>query len=152
MDDPTTPPPDPSPFRLTTVEDYLPLIGAQAVERILKKARAFPDLHVVNVNSTHYGGGVAQILSSLTLLMNATGIETGWRIIEGRPDFFSTTKKMHNALQGADIRGIQYRRCLSTPRRRRRTEIPRHLHRARCAPHRTDRHRLPWRHFPIQLP
>ncbi len=103
MDDPTTLPPDPSPFRLTTVEDYLPLIGAQAVERIVKKARALPDLHVVNVNSTHYGGGVAQILSSLTLLMNATGIETGWRIIEGRPDFFSTTKKMHNALQGADI-------------------------------------------------
>ena len=27
----------------------------------------------------------------------------GWRVIQGRPDFFSITKKMHNALQGAEI-------------------------------------------------
>lgn len=94
---------DPLAFRLLSVEDYLPLIGPEAVERILKKAHAIRDLHVVNVNTTHYGGGVAQILSSLTLLMNTTGIQTGWRTIEGRPDFFTTTKKIHNALQGADI-------------------------------------------------
>ena len=35
--------------------------------------------------------------------MNGAGIKTGWRVIQGRPDFFSITKKMHNALQGADI-------------------------------------------------
>ena len=64
---------------------------------------ALRDIHVVNVNSTYYGGGVAELLSSLTLLMNASGIKTGWRVIEGRPDFFSVTKKMHNALQGGDI-------------------------------------------------
>jgi trehalose synthase len=106
MDDLSTPPvaetSDPA-FHLPSVEDYLPLIGPEAVERILGKAQALRDLHVVNVNSTHHGGGVAQILTSLTLMMNAAGIKTGWRVIEGRPDFFSTTKKMHNALQGADI-------------------------------------------------
>lgn len=90
-------------FKLTSVEDYEPLVGSETVERLLKKAEALRDLHIVNVNSTYYGGGVAEILSSLTLLMNASGIRTGWRVIEGRPDFFSVTKKMHNALQGADI-------------------------------------------------
>jgi trehalose synthase len=94
---------DPVTLRLPSVEDYESLIGAEAVDRILGKAHALRDLHVVHVNSTHYGGGVAQILSSLTLLMNTAGIKTGWRVIEGRPDFFTTTKKMHNALQGADI-------------------------------------------------
>lgn len=89
--------------RLPSVEDYEPLIGTKAVERILKKAARLHDLHVVNVNSTYYGGGVAEILSSLTLLLNASGVPTGWRVIQGRPDFFSITKKMHNALQGADI-------------------------------------------------
>lgn len=89
--------------RLTTVLDYEQLIGAQVVERILSKAKRLGDLHVLNVNSTYYGGGVAQILSSLTLLMNASGVKTGWRVIQGRPDFFSITKKMHNALQGAPI-------------------------------------------------
>jgi len=91
-------------FKLASVEDYEPLVGAEAVERLLKKVEALRDLHLVNVNSTYYGGGVAEILSSLTLLMNASGIKTGWRVIEGRPDFFSVTKKMHNALQGADIK------------------------------------------------
>ncbi len=91
------------PFRLTTVEDYAPLIGGAATARILGKAERLRDLHVVNVNSTYYGGGVAEILSSLTLLMNSVGVEVGWRVIQGRPDYFSVTKKMHNALQGAEI-------------------------------------------------
>jgi trehalose synthase len=92
-----------SPFRLSTVQDYEALIGAPAVERILEKAARLRDLHVVHVTSTYYGGGVAELLSSLTLLMNSVGIATGWRVIQGRPDFFSVTKKMHNALQGAEI-------------------------------------------------
>ena len=58
----------PRTFRLTSVEDYEPLIGAETVERLLKKVEALRDLHVVNVSSTYYGGGVAEILSSMTLL------------------------------------------------------------------------------------
>ncbi len=94
---------DPRSFKLTSVEDYEPLIGAQEVERLLRKVEPLRDLHLVNINSTYYGGGVAEILSSLTLLMNASGIRSGWRVIQGRPDFFSVTKKMHNALQGGNI-------------------------------------------------
>lgn len=88
---------------VSRVEDYEALIGPEAVDRILDKARQLADIHVVNINSTYYGGGVAQILSSITLLMNAAGIPTGWRAIQGRPEFFSVTKKIHNALHGADI-------------------------------------------------
>lgn len=91
-------------YHRVTLEDYEALIGAEAAERISKKAEALKDLHVVNVNSTYYGGGVAVLLSSLSLLFNCVGIKTGWRIIQGSPDFFSITKKMHNALQGGKIR------------------------------------------------
>lgn len=93
----------PAAFVLPRVENYEPLVGAETIDRILRKAAALNDLHVLNVNSTYYGGGVAEILSSLTLLMNSSGIRTGWRVIQGRPDFFSITKKMHNALQGGEI-------------------------------------------------
>ena len=89
--------------KLITVEDYEPYIGEHAVDRIYKKASRLKDIHVTNINSTYYGGGVAELLSSKTLLMNSLGIKTGWRVIQGSPDFFSITKKMHNALQGADI-------------------------------------------------
>jgi trehalose synthase len=90
-------------FSLVSVEDYEPLVGPESIERLLRKAARLSDLHIVNVSSTYYGGGVAELLSSMTLLMNRAGIHTGWRIIQGRPDFFSVTKKMHNALQGAEL-------------------------------------------------
>lgn len=90
-------------FRTTRIEDYEPLIGAESVERIIRKARPLHDFHVTNINSTYYGGGVAQLLTSITLLMNNLGIKTGWRAIHGPPDFFTVTKKMHNALQGGEI-------------------------------------------------
>jgi trehalose synthase len=89
--------------RLIRVEDYAPFIGAEAVERIRQKAKPLQGLHVAHVNSTYYGGGVATLLDSLTSLMNSVGIRTGWRAIQGAPDFFGITKKMHNALQGGDF-------------------------------------------------
>lgn len=89
--------------KLIGIEDYRPLIGEEAVERIREKASRINGLHVANVSSTYYGGGVANLLDSLSLLMNSVGITTGWRVIQGSPDFFSITKKMHNALQGGKI-------------------------------------------------
>ncbi len=97
-------------YDLATIEDYRPLIGAAVVERIREKAEMLRGLHVAHINSTYYGGGVAEILSPLTLLMNSVGIMTGWRVIQGAPDFFSITKKMHNALQGGAI-NLSPRKC-----------------------------------------
>jgi trehalose synthase len=92
-----------SPQKVVQVEDYEPLIGPKTIDRIRKKAKTLQYLHVANVNATYYGGGVAELLTSLTLLMNSVGIKTGWRVIQGAPDFFTITKKMHNALQGVEI-------------------------------------------------
>jgi trehalose synthase len=91
------------PERIIRVEDFLPYVGEATVERIVRKARPYRDIRVAHVNSTYYGGGVAEVLSSKTLIMNSLGIRTGWRVIQGSPDFFSVTKKIHNALQGDEI-------------------------------------------------
>src|SRR5437588_4058509 len=88
---------------LHKLEDYAPLIGVEMVERILKKARRLRSARIGHVSSTLYGGGVAEILTPLTLLTNTMGIETGWQVIQGTPEFFSCTKKIHNALQGAQV-------------------------------------------------
>jgi trehalose synthase len=89
--------------RITHIEDYRDLIGDDAVDRIRSKAAKLSGARVVNYNSTYYGGGVAEMLTSLTLLMNSLGIRAEWRVIQGTPDFFSITKRMHNALQGGEI-------------------------------------------------
>lgn len=90
-------------FNLPRIENYEQIVGTQTIERIKAKAKPLHGLHVTNINSTYYGGGVSQLLSSMTLLMDSIDIETGWRTVHGPPDFFSLTKKMHNALQSGEI-------------------------------------------------
>lgn len=80
--------------QIVKVEDYEKYVGAQTIERIREKARPLQDFHIVNVNSTYYGGGVSELLSSTTLLMNGLGIDTGWRTVHGPPDFFSITTNL----------------------------------------------------------
>lgn len=88
---------------LHSIEQYEPLIGAATTERILRKAERVRNMKIAHVSSTFYGGGVTEILTPLTLMMNAAGIETGWHLIQGTPGFFGCTKKLHNALQGEQI-------------------------------------------------
>jgi len=90
-------------FRPVRIEHYEKFIGAEAVDRIERKARRLAGVRVVNISSTFYGGGVAELLSSLTLLQHSLGVRADWRLIQGSPEFFSVTKKIHNALQGAEI-------------------------------------------------
>jgi len=85
------------------LDDYQQFVGREAVQRVRHKARRLQDVHVAHLNSTYYGGGVAELLGALTLLMNSAGVKTGWRVIQGSPDYFSVTKKLHNALQGDEI-------------------------------------------------
>lgn len=53
-------------LKLVSIADYELIVGASTVDRILSKARDLRDLHIVNVSSTYYGGGVADLLSSMT--------------------------------------------------------------------------------------
>lgn len=84
------------------LDDYLPLIGAAAVERIAAKAEPLGGLGVEQINSTKHGGGVAEILRSLTPMLSGLGIRTHWVSLAGSPAFFDVTKKIHNLLQGVD--------------------------------------------------
>ena len=66
-------------------ESYAPLIGEDAIERILRKADRLRGAHIVHISSTFYGGSVTEILTPLTLLMNDMHIETGWRELSAEP-------------------------------------------------------------------
>jgi len=87
-----------------TLDDYRPIVGDAILSEIFATARGLEGRRVVHINSTYQGGGVAEILGSLVMLMQDTGVETDWRILPGSPDFFATTKKFHNALQGGALR------------------------------------------------
>ena len=52
------------------------------------------------LNATPYGGVVESLRSEIPLLRDL-GVAADWKIITGDTGFFSVTKTMHNALQGA---------------------------------------------------
>lgn len=53
-----------------------------------------------NVNSTSRGGGVAEMLQSLLAYARGAGIDARWVVIQGQPEFFRVTKRIHNQIQG----------------------------------------------------
>lgn len=83
-----------------SLDDYKGIIDDSVLSNLYSKATKLSKKHIVNINSTYQGGGVAEILNNLVILMNDAGVFTGWRILHGAPDFFAVTKKFHNALQG----------------------------------------------------
>jgi trehalose synthase len=85
------------------LEDFRHIVPDETLAEIYAKARRLYGKHIVHLNATYQGGGVAEILYSLVLLMNDAGIDAGWRILHGSQEFFEITKSFHNALQGAKL-------------------------------------------------
>lgn len=85
------------------LEDFRHIVPDETLAEIYARARRLYGKHIVHLNATYQGGGVAEILYSLVMLMNDVGIEAGWRILHGSQEFFEITKSFHNALQGAKL-------------------------------------------------
>jgi trehalose synthase len=88
---------------MLSLEDFRHIVPDERLAEIYSRARGLYGKHIVHVNATYQGGGVAEILYSLVMLMNDVGIETGWRILHGSQEFFEITKGFHNALQGGKL-------------------------------------------------
>lgn len=99
---------------MQSLDDYRALVGDHVLYEIYHKAQKLYGKHILHLNSTYQGGGVAEILATLVPLMNDIGIDTGWRILHGNPDFFTITKKFHNALQGQSLNLSKIKKALYT--------------------------------------
>jgi trehalose synthase len=58
---------------------------------------------ILHLNSTAFGGGVAELLFTHVGIMRDLGIDATWQVIEGSDDFFTVTKFVHNGMQGAEV-------------------------------------------------
>ncbi len=92
------------------LESYNRFVGKKVTKEIRHNAETLQGKHLVHINATPSGGGVAEILNSLVFLMNDVGIDTGWRVLIGSHSFFSLTKKFHNSLQGKKVKLTENRR------------------------------------------
>jgi trehalose synthase len=93
---------DPRPLDPRRLE---PIIGAERVDALVEAAQSLRSLlgdrRIVNVNSTATGGGVAEMLATLLGYVRGIGLDASWVVIEGSPDFFRVTKRVHNGLYGS---------------------------------------------------
>jgi trehalose synthase len=86
-----------------SLNKYAPIIGDQKISEIRNLADRLAGKSVCHINSTSFGGGVAEILHKLVPLMQDVGLKADWRLIKGSDEFFNVTKAFHNGLQGMGI-------------------------------------------------
>jgi trehalose synthase len=93
---------DPERFR-----SVLPPERFETFEAGVREARELLAGRVVwNVNSTARGGGVVELLRPLVAYARGAGVDVRWIVIDGTPDFFAVTKRVHNRLHGAEGDGL----------------------------------------------
>jgi len=85
---------------MTMLDQYEEFVGRGEIDELRLLGQQLQGRRVVTVNSTAVGGGVAEILSRLVPLSREVGLDIRWDVIKGGEDFFSVTKRMHNALHG----------------------------------------------------
>ncbi len=87
------------------LERYATLLSQgrmQQIGRRVAELRARLAGRVVwNVSSTAVGGGVAEMVRSLLAYARGASVDARWVIIDGSPEFFRITKRVHNALHGS---------------------------------------------------
>ena len=83
-----------------SIDSYRPIVGEEKIAELESIASGLKGARVLHVNSTAYGGGVAEILRSHIPLLRSLGIDAEWVVIRGDDPFFNVTKGFHNALQG----------------------------------------------------
>jgi trehalose synthase len=95
----------------SSIERFQPLLDAErwhVLERTMRTfAQSMRGRVLWNINSTASGGGVAELLASLIPYDRGFEIDERWVVIEGSPDFFNLTKRLHNLLHGATGDGEQ---------------------------------------------
>jgi trehalose synthase len=90
-----------TPRDLGRLAAVLPESRFRRLEGTAERARrAFRDRVIWHVSSTESGGGVAEMLETLLAYAQGAGVENRWLVLDGDPDFFAVTKRVHNLLHG----------------------------------------------------
>lgn len=82
------------------LEEYRDVAPTGTVDFLRRLGELAEGRTILHVNSTRYGGGVAEILHRLLPLMDELGVKTRWEVLTGTDLFYRTTKSFHNSLQG----------------------------------------------------
>ena len=86
------------------IADYKKFLSGKRFTQLLKNIQALKGKRIIHINSTPKGGGVSELLKSLIPLEKDLGLDLHWFSLKEDAEFFRITKKLHNSLQGSDIK------------------------------------------------
>src|SRR5687767_11477857 len=90
------------PMSLERLAGLLDPDRAELLRDRAESARKLLDGRTVwNVNATATGGGVAEMLTTLLAYSRGAGVDARWLVLDGTPEFFRITKRLHNLLHGS---------------------------------------------------
>jgi trehalose synthase len=84
------------------LDRYKGLVSASLLTQIYEVAHSLAGLHVLHVNTTAQGGGVAEILSDMIPQVEELGIQHNWKVITLDEVSGSFTARLVDMLQGYD--------------------------------------------------
>jgi trehalose synthase len=88
--------------RSLLLDRYQGIVDASVIEQIYEAARSLAGLHVLHVNTTAQGGGVAEILQELLPLVEELGIHHTWKVVPLDEASGYFTARLVDMLQGYD--------------------------------------------------
>lgn len=91
----------------SNIDKYRLIESRGFIDEVINLGEELKGLRLCHINSTPFGGGVAELLISYIPLLRAIGIKADWQVIHGDRRFFTITKGLHNALQGAEYKEIK---------------------------------------------
>jgi len=87
---------------VTRIDDYRQVAPPGVVDIILKLAERVRGRRFLHVSGGRFGGGAAEILRAVVPILCDMGIDTHWEITGGDPGFYTTTRALQAALEGAE--------------------------------------------------
>ena len=85
------------------LKEYASVVGPDVLKELEILAEQVQGWSVQHINSTSVGGGVAEMLTRISPLMEELGLVSTWDQIDGNPPFFKVTKAIHNAIHGTPV-------------------------------------------------
>ena len=85
------------------LDRYKGLVSESLLAQIYEVAQSLAGLHVLHINTTAQGGGVAEILSDMIPLVEELGIQHDWKVISLDEASGSFTARLVDMLQGYDM-------------------------------------------------
>src|SRR5947208_6073675 len=67
--------------RSSQLDQYKRFVGEDVLAQIYRAAESLAGLHVLHINTTAQGGGVAELLNALLPIMEELGIKHTWKVI-----------------------------------------------------------------------